>query len=145
MTEAPALDDALTQSLTDVMRTITEAWAGHDAAAFAEAFTEDATLILPGDVYLEGREAIRDFMAGAFSGPYRGTRVHGQPVSVRLVNAATAVLVSRGGVLAPGERTVAPEREIRATWVLVREPAGWLLTAYQNTPVGALGSRGTGA
>ena len=41
---------------------VVAAWADHDADAFAGAFTEDGTLILPG-LFLKGREEIRSHMA----------------------------------------------------------------------------------
>jgi uncharacterized protein (TIGR02246 family) len=44
------------------------------------------------------------------------------------------VLITEGGVLAPGE-TVAAERLIRATWVVAKQDNGWQLAAYHNSPV----------
>ncbi|KOX03255.1 MULTISPECIES: SgcJ/EcaC family oxidoreductase [Micromonospora] len=116
---------------------IVAAWEKNDGDAFADTFTEDGTMILPGDVFLTGREQIRAFMRQAYAGPYSGTRVFGEPLSVRAVGEDVVVVVTRGGVLAPGETEVAPERTIRATWVIGREDGQWLVAAYQNTPVGA--------
>lgn len=124
-----------TDALREVPQRIVKAWADNDADAFAEVFTEDATLILPGDVFIVGKEDIRSFMAAGYAGPYRDTRVHGVPVSVKLLGSQSAVLVTEGGVLASGDETVAPERAIRATWVLVERDGQWLITSYQNTPV----------
>ncbi|GIH66858.1 MULTISPECIES: SgcJ/EcaC family oxidoreductase [Microbispora] len=128
------VDDAT--AIREVPGRIIEAWSGNDADAFAEVFTEDATMILPG-VFVTGREQIRAFMAGAFAGPYKGTRVTGEPVVAKFLGADAAVLVTRGGVLAPGETEPAPERAVRATWVLSKQDGRWLLTAYQNTPINA--------
>lgn len=112
-----------------------ETWATNDAAAFSELFTEDATLILPRDVFLQGREGIRAFMTQAFAGPYQGTRVFGEPLDARGLGEDAGVIVTQGGVLAPGDTAVAPERAIRATWVVVRQDGRWLISAYQNTPI----------
>ncbi|MFV2194666.1 SgcJ/EcaC family oxidoreductase [Nocardiopsis sp. LOL_012] len=112
---------------------IVAAWAGQDPKAFSEVFAEECTMILPG-VLCRGREEVREFMANAFAGPFKGTRVTGTPVSARALGADAAVLVTQGGVLAPGEDEVSNERAIRATWVAVRTEVGWRLAAYQNSP-----------
>ena len=112
---------------------IVAAWAAQDADAFAEVFTDDGSMILPG-VYRSGRDEIRAFMADAFAGPYRGTRVTGQPVQLRFLGEAVAVLVTQGGVLAPGETAVADERAIRASWIAVHRDGRWQLAGYQNSP-----------
>ncbi|MFJ7905546.1 MULTISPECIES: SgcJ/EcaC family oxidoreductase [unclassified Kitasatospora] len=134
-TPAPNTPDAA--ALRAVPERIVAAWAAQDADGFAEVFTEDATLILPGDVFLTSRQQIRAFMTQAFAGPFKGTRVTGEPVSVRPLAEDVAVLVTRGGVLAPGDAEVTAERAIRATWVLARQGADWRIASYQNTPLAA--------
>lgn len=123
-------------AIQDVPERIVAAWAVNDADAFAAMFAEDGSLILPGDVYLRGREEVRSFMAKAFAGPYRGTRVSGKPLALKPLGPDTALLITQGGILAPGETEVSAERAIRASWVLIRRGQEWLITAYQNTPVG---------
>jgi uncharacterized protein (TIGR02246 family) len=118
---------------------ITAAWADHDADAFAELFTEDGTLILPNDVYLSSRAEIRSFMGQAFAGPYRGTQVTGTPLALKTLGDDAALIITRGGVLAPGATELAADAAIRATWVLTRKDGEWLIAAYQNTPVGTAG------
>ncbi|WP_331755357.1 SgcJ/EcaC family oxidoreductase (plasmid) [Streptomyces sp. NBC_00846] len=117
-----------------VPQRIVAAWASHDAKKFAAVFTEKGTMILPG-TFKKGREAVEEFMTEAFAGPYKGTRVTGEPISVEFLSPDSAVLVTAGGILLPGEKEVSAERSIRATWVVVKEGTGWQLAAYQNTPV----------
>ncbi|WP_433386162.1 SgcJ/EcaC family oxidoreductase [Micromonospora sp. KLBMP9576] len=112
---------------------IVAAWAEQDADAFGAVFVEDGTMILPG-LFLKGRDNIVGFMREAFAGPYRGTRVTGQPIDVRILNSEVAVVLTDGGVLAPGETTVADERAVRASWLMVKRDGGWSLAAYQNSP-----------
>jgi uncharacterized protein (TIGR02246 family) len=112
---------------------IIAAWADHDAEAFAAVFAERGSMILPGH-FRKGRESIKEFMAAAFQGPYRGTKVTGTPVSIEFLGGSHGVLITEGGVLAPGERELPAERIVRASWVVVKEDGQWLLAAYQNSP-----------
>ncbi|WP_117210205.1 SgcJ/EcaC family oxidoreductase [Allorhizocola rhizosphaerae] len=116
-----------------VSQRIVKAWAEADADAFAGAFTEDGSMVLPG-VYRKGRTEIRQFMANGFAGPYRGTRVTGQPIDTMVLGEDVVVITTTGGVLAPDEQEVAAARAIRATWVIVRRDGSWQLAAYQNSP-----------
>ena len=116
-----------------VMKRIVDAWGAYDADAFANTFTEDGTMILPG-LYRKGRDEIRDYMAKGFAGPYQGTQVTGVPFDVRFLAEDTALLLSLGGVLGPGETEVAKDKAVRAAWLLVKREGEWLLAAYQNSP-----------
>jgi uncharacterized protein (TIGR02246 family) len=112
---------------------ITEAWANNDATAFAKVFTRDGTMVLPG-LYIKGQDGIEQFMTQAYATQYKGTRVTGSPVDMRVIGDDLAIIVTEGGVLLPGETDVAPARRIKATWVVVREGADWRLAAYHNAP-----------
>jgi uncharacterized protein (TIGR02246 family) len=129
----PVVTDADRQAVAAVPQRIVAAWAAHDAGAFAAVFTEDGSMILPG-VLCRGRVEIRDFMADRFTDRYQGTRVTGSPLDLRFLTADSAVLVTQGGVLRPGETEVSDAEAIRAMWIVTRRDGGWLLAAYQNTP-----------
>jgi uncharacterized protein (TIGR02246 family) len=129
-------DQALPEAwapLAAVPRRIIEAWAAHDADAFADVFTEDGTMILPG-AFATGRTAIREFMGRAFAGPYAGTRVTGTPFQVRSLSEDTAIMLTEGGVAKAGADGVAEGDAVRASWLLVRRGDEWKLAAYQNSP-----------
>lgn len=136
-TDSPASTRAVTPADAAAVAALPErivaAWADHDAEAFANVFTEDGSLILPG-IYQKGRDAIRGFIGEAFAGQYRGTRVTGQPIDLRFLGPDAALLITQGGVLAPGETEVADERAIRASWLAVNRDGQWQLAAYQNSP-----------
>jgi uncharacterized protein (TIGR02246 family) len=113
------------------------AWAKNDASGVAGVFTEDGILILPGDVFKNGQDEIRSFMAAAYAGPFKGTGVTGKPVDVRFVGDDVAQLRTHGGILAPGQTEIEPELAVRSTWVCVKRDGQWRLAAYQNSPRGS--------
>ncbi|SRR6266566_1956671 len=120
-------------AIAAIPQRVVAAWAAHDANAFAGVFTEDGTMILPG-LYLKGQGAIRSHMAAAFEGEYKGTRVTGQPIDLKVLGAGAAALITHGGVLAPGESEPSDESAIRASWVVVKKDGQWRLALYQNSP-----------
>ncbi|MEE6307034.1 SgcJ/EcaC family oxidoreductase [Plantactinospora veratri] len=130
---ATAATDADRAAIAAVPARMVEIWAKHDADGFAELFTQDGTLILPG-VYRKGRDEIRAFMAAQFADAYRGTRVTGQPVEVIPLAPGAVALTTVGGVLAPGESELSAEAAIRASWILVKRGDAWLLAVYHNCP-----------
>ncbi|WP_326551888.1 SgcJ/EcaC family oxidoreductase [Micromonospora sp. NBC_01813] len=109
------------------------AWAAHDPAAFAELFTEDGTMILPG-LYNKGRAAIETYMAEGFASRFRGTRVTGQPIELKPLGADVAALITEGGVIAAGESELSAGAAIRASWIVVKRADQWFLAVYQNCP-----------
>lgn len=128
-----APSDADRAAVAAIPGKIGTAWARHDADAFAEVFTEDCTMILPG-VFRKGRDEVRSYMAQAFAGQFKGTQVTGRPINVSFLTADSAVLTTTGGILAPGETEVSDARAIRASWVLVKRGGEWYLAAYHNSP-----------
>jgi uncharacterized protein (TIGR02246 family) len=134
----------MTSSITDlrteekaargVVETVGKAWGDNNPDGFADAYTEDATMILSGDRFFRGREVIRKVAQQQFSSAHKGTTLLQNVVDLRFIGPGTAVIVTEGGVLAPGETEPAPDRAIRATWVLAKKPdQKWYVAAYQNT------------
>ncbi|MDM4719647.1 SgcJ/EcaC family oxidoreductase [Micromonospora sp. WMMA1363] len=119
--------------IASLTQKVMAAWAYHDADGFADLFVEDGTMILAG-VYRNGREEIREYLTEAYQGRYKGTQVTGKPLSVRSLGPDSAVLLSYGGVLEPGESEVSSRGAVRASWVVVKRDGEWRLAAYQNTP-----------
>ncbi|MCT9010623.1 SgcJ/EcaC family oxidoreductase [Streptomyces sp. NPDC054766] len=124
------------RDIRTVLERLYSAWADYDADAFAELYTEDATVVMPG-VFNDGREEIRAYMAAAFDGPLKGSRPLDEPRRIRFPLPGTAVVISEAGILLAGEDEVPADRLRRATWVLVRDPAAgtWAITSYHNAAV----------
>lgn len=45
-------------------------------------------------------------------------------MSITFLGDDVAMVVTEGGIIPPGAETVAPERQIRATWVIAKRPDG---------------------
>lgn len=132
-TDRNSRTDADKAAIAGLTQRMVAAWSRHDADAFADLFVEDGTMILPG-VFRTGRDDIRAFMAAAFEDHYKGSNVTGQPLDLRFLTSDVAVLLTEGGVLAPGDTEVSDDRAIRATWLAVRRDGEWRLAGYQNSP-----------
>jgi uncharacterized protein (TIGR02246 family) len=133
-TSAPAgapSADAEMAAIAAMPARLVAAWDAYDADAFAQLFLEDGTMILPG-LYKKGRADIRAYMADAYAGRYKGTRVTGKPVDVKPLAPGVVVLLTEGGVLAPGATELAAADTIWASWTLVKKDGAWQLAVYQN-------------
>jgi uncharacterized protein (TIGR02246 family) len=121
------------KAVRGVLERFYTAWADHDADAAAALYMDDATVMLTG-VLIQGRDEVRDYLAKGFAGPLKGTRAVDEPQSIRIIDGATALIVSRAGVLAAGEQEPAAEHEVLASWALCRRDGDWMIAAYANTP-----------
>ena len=117
------------QAVLGVLKGVHEAWEANDAEAFVADYLDDASVVQPG-VYRKDRQEIQSSMAGAFAGPLKGSRVIDQPQDVRFVNEDTAIVISKGGIVFPGQNAVPSEDTVRATWVLAKHDGRWHVAAY---------------
>lgn len=122
------------KAVLTVPQRIQAAWAANDADVFADIFTDNGSLLMQ-DEQLTSREQIRAFMRAGFEGPYRGARVTGWPLSVKFLADGVALVITEGGILLDGDTDLAPDRHIRATWVIVAGDGGWALLSHQSSPV----------
>ncbi|MFI6684090.1 SgcJ/EcaC family oxidoreductase [Streptomyces sp. NPDC050485] len=136
-TEARKQEEA---AILDVVKGVYQAWNNADPDAFVAEYVEDASATLPGS-YLKSRQEIRDAMAFSFNGPLKGTRSSDNVLDVRFLNDEAAVVISRTGILIPGETEAPPERTAYATWVLAKKDGTWQLAAYSNSPSVGPGGR----
>jgi uncharacterized protein (TIGR02246 family) len=129
----PFTDEADKAVLTVPMR-IMAAWAANDPDTFASIFTGNGSLLMQ-DNQLTSREEIRAYMAAGFEGPLKGAAVTGWPLYVKYLTPAAAIVVTQGGILMAGDTELAPERQIRATWVIVAQDGQWKLLSHQSCPI----------
>jgi uncharacterized protein (TIGR02246 family) len=125
--------DADRQAVLDVLKGVYEAWRANDAEAFVADYLDDASVVQPG-VYRTNRQEIQSSMAGAFAGPLKGSHMIDQPRDVRFPNEDTAIVISEGGIVFPGQNAVPSEGRVRATWVLAKRDGRWYVAAYHHSP-----------
>jgi uncharacterized protein (TIGR02246 family) len=120
-------------AVLDVLKRGYEAWEANDADAFVGYYLHDASVVQPG-VYKKDREEIRTTMAAGFAGPLKGSRVFDRPQDIRFLTDETAIVVSEGGIVFPGQDGDPSEPSVRATWVLAKRDGSWFVAAYHNSP-----------
>jgi uncharacterized protein (TIGR02246 family) len=69
-----AVAESLESELQLVLGQFTSAWDKSDSAGIAALFDENADLVIPDGVLVEGRDAIEKFYASVFEQGYRGSR-----------------------------------------------------------------------
>ena len=134
-TTSTTASDTDRQAVLDVLKRNYKAWEANDVEAFVADYLDDASVVMPG-IYKKSREEIRTTMAAGFAGPLRGSRVVDQPQDVRFLTDETAVVVSEGGIVFPGQDAVASGGLVRATWVLIKRDGSWCVAGYHNSPAG---------
>jgi uncharacterized protein (TIGR02246 family) len=122
------------KAILTVPQLIKEGWARNDGDFFADNFVENGSLLMQ-DEQLTSREQIREFMTAGFAGIYKGARVDGWPLEIRFLADDVAFVVTQGGIILPGETEIAPQREIRAVWIIVKRGDAWKLMSHQSSPV----------
>ncbi|WP_284983475.1 SgcJ/EcaC family oxidoreductase [Arthrobacter sp. efr-133-TYG-118] len=123
----------VTDEIRSLFGEIYAAWADNDADAFVAPYRDDATVVMP-RTYHRDKEEIRSSMAAGFQGPLKGSQAVDEPLSIRVIGGHTAIVVSKAGILTAGEAQLPIDREVIATWVLVRQDGRWLVASYANAP-----------
>jgi uncharacterized protein (TIGR02246 family) len=123
------------KAVLTVPQRITHAWRTNDPDAFADTFAENGSLLVQ-DIQLTSREQIREYMRKGFDGALAGAKVSGRPLDVKFLAPGVAIAVTEGGVIMKGETEIAPQRRIRAVWVIVLGEDGQpVLLSHQSSPI----------
>jgi uncharacterized protein (TIGR02246 family) len=126
--------DAAQKTVLTIPMRIQAAWQSNDADAFADVFASNGSLLMKND-QLTSREQIRTYMAGGFQSFYKGASVNGWPLAITFLGDDVAIVITEGGIIMAGETESAPERRIRATWVIVSQDGVWRLMSHQSSPI----------
>ncbi|MER5865131.1 SgcJ/EcaC family oxidoreductase [Kitasatospora sp. NPDC002040] len=120
-----------TAAVQAVLNRLVDAWARHDAEAYGDLFTEDATYITYIGTRYQGRPDIVACHRTLFGGLAKGTRLADATLDIRFPAPGLAVVNGRGDTY-KGKR---PQKLSKIqTYTLVRGDDGqWLIAAFQNT------------
>jgi len=116
--------------ITAVIADLIDAWARHDAEAYAALFTEDASYISYVGTYYQGRGDIEASHRTLWSKFLGGTKLADEILDVRFLGQDIAVVTGRGDTYKgakPGKLS-----KIQ-TYTLTRTDGRWLIAAFQNT------------
>ncbi len=133
-----SLDEAAVRNL--VQEEIT-AWNSGDATAYSRHFAADGTFTNIRGQFFTGRESFIQKHGDLFTGPFLGSTLKQDIVSLKFVRpdvAVVEVLTSVTGIpkLFPGTNTDDKGRlRTRLLQVVVKDDGEWEITAYHNTDV----------
>jgi uncharacterized protein (TIGR02246 family) len=112
---------------------ILDAWNRQDAAAYADAFTDDAMVVGFDGSEMNGRHEIAEQL-GAIFADHRVASYVRIVRSVHAVGDGTALLHAVVGMVPPGGGDVMPDRNAVQLLLAVEGDEGWKARAFQNTP-----------
>jgi uncharacterized protein (TIGR02246 family) len=112
------------------------AWDANDADSFADMFIENGSVLI-GDTQLMSREEIREYLAKAFAGSYKGSKLIDEPLEIRLLgDGSSAVAITQGGFVRPGSTGLERGESTRTMWVIAKRDGDWRVVSYQSSPLG---------
>ncbi|GGJ24232.1 SgcJ/EcaC family oxidoreductase [Streptomyces brasiliensis] len=118
-------------AVTSVLKELVAAWERHDADAYGELFTEDATYITYAGTFYQGRRDIVDSHRILFTTFLKGTKLADETLAIRFHGPDMAVVNGRGDTF-KGKQ---PRKLTKIqTYTLVRQNDGrWRIAAFHNT------------
>lgn len=134
-------EETLRDEIRGLLDRQTEAWNQGDAAAFAEAASEEIWFTNILGQTRTGRREFQERHAEIFAGMFRGSRLEQETVRFRLLGPDAAMVETR--VRLTGFRALPPgispsadgALHTRLLQVLVQQDGGWRVAAYHNVAV----------
>jgi uncharacterized protein (TIGR02246 family) len=130
-------------SIRNIVREEVTAWNAGDAEGYSRHFAADGIFVNIRGQYFTGVQAFTKQHVFLFNGPFHGSTLHQDVVSIRFVRpdvAVVEVLTAVTGIqkLSPGTSTDDKGRlRTRLLQVVVKDGGEWKITNYHNTDVKA--------
>lgn len=134
-TQAPAPKQRQDEAaIREVQARQAEAWNRHDAAAYANLFSEDGDVVNVVGWWWRGRPAIESKLTAAFAFVFRESTLTVTDVDVRFLTPAVAIAHVRWTMVGAKTPPGVPEpRQGIELQVLKKQGGRWLITSFQNT------------
>ncbi|MBG0560137.1 SgcJ/EcaC family oxidoreductase [Actinoplanes aureus] len=123
---------AVESAARELYRRLLTAWNERDADGFARLFAEDGAMVgFDGSQVPGGRAA--EHLGPIFADHPTAAYV-ARVEEVRPVGAEAVLLRAIAGMIPPGRTELSPERNTIQTVVAEKQPDGWRILLFQNTP-----------
>jgi uncharacterized protein (TIGR02246 family) len=139
---SPALNPAgQLREVLEIATAFEQAWAGKDATAYANLYTEDVTFIAPLANVITGRETLRVIHANLFGSIFSTSVIQVEVEQVVFLTGSIAMVdvfyTHTGYTALPAGLTETRPGvvETRVRWIVVKERGKWLIRAQQMTQV----------
>ncbi len=125
--------DSEERDVRDLYRRLLTAWNTQDADAFGTLFTTTGEQVGFDGSQAAGARAITEHLRGIFA-HHRTAKYVSLVRSVRTVGPGVAVLRAEVGMLPPDGDDINPDLNAVQSLLAVREPVGWRVALFHNTP-----------
>ncbi len=110
-----------------------DAWNERDAAAYADQFTPDASVIGFDGSMMNGQEEVRSQLSVIFA-HHQTARYVAIVREVRTLSTDVVLLRAVVGMVPPGQTTLNPNVNAVQTLVAQKREGAWRIALFQNTP-----------
>lgn len=112
-----------------------DGWNRGDGDAVASVYADDGVLVAGHGVVKRGRAQIASYHEDLFATAIKGTRLTAKVTNIRFLDATTVILQTEGGILWPGETTLASGNRGIQSFVAVKKDNQWRVVLFQNTRI----------
>jgi uncharacterized protein (TIGR02246 family) len=131
VSEAASEDDLVRA----IPQRIVDGWNRGDGNAVASVYADDGVLVAGHGVVKRGRTQIAKYHEALFATTIKGTTLTVEVTSVRFLDPETVILQTEGGILWPGETSLASGNRGIQSFVAVKQESEWRIVLFQNTRI----------
>jgi uncharacterized protein (TIGR02246 family) len=119
-------------AIRENVKQLESGWNTKSGALYAKPFAEDADYVVINGMHIKGRGVIESTHQQIFDTIFKDTMVVITVKQIRFLRPDVAVVHVDGHREGPTKELV---QYARVTLVMTKEKAGWIIAAFQNTPI----------